>query len=461
MKIARRWKRVWWQVAAAMFVLLLIVGIPLLVLYGDIIRAASELPAARAAARRADLPVEADEVRRGPKLAPEDNAASLVREAGKYYRSSPSLISAKTKLDSTVYSADKATREALTPAQVLPLFEPFEPAYDLARRAAKKSACDFEYDWSQGPDLLFPEPEIVKRLVKDLSARAEYFARAGRLDEALADLGVAWQLGRLIGQEPSTIHLLVEIACESIILKSYERVIEHSADDAARLKLVQMQLGALGPLPDLHNACRGEAFFMVQLSRRIRSWRDFYDLMKPVNSGDPSSYESDRIPRQGAPTVLSRGFECRALQYITERENRVRDKLDAHSYLESQLAMDKAEQLRTDPSHLLNRVLMPLFDRVCNGVLKTDANRRCIRALAVAMEFRAKHGRPPKSLAEIGLHEIDPFDHQPLRYKATATSICVYSVGEDLVDDGGRRTKPSGELTVDVAAEFTTSSKRR
>ena len=66
-------------------------------------------------------------------------------------------------------------------------------------------------------------------------------------------------------------------------------------------------------------------------------------------------------------------------------------------------------------------------------------------AVAVAAEsYRKTHqGRWPEKLSELTpelLRELplDPYDGEPLRYHVQDDSIVIYSVGPDLVDDGGR-----------------------
>jgi len=65
---------------------------------------------------------------------------------------------------------------------------------------------------------------------------------------------------------------------------------------------------------------------------------------------------------------------------------------------------------------------------------------------AVALEqFRAAHNnRYPSDLSQLTPEYLvgavlDPFDGQPLRYKANGSGYVLYSVGPDLRDDSGLR----------------------
>jgi hypothetical protein len=67
--------------------------------------------------------------------------------------------------------------------------------------------------------------------------------------------------------------------------------------------------------------------------------------------------------------------------------------------------------------------------------------------VAIAVErFSLERGRLPRTLAELdpfGMRAMpdDPFNGRPLRYKRLAKGYAVYSVGEDVRDDGGDETK--------------------
>lgn len=80
--------------------------------------------------------------------------------------------------------------------------------------------------------------------------------------------------------------------------------------------------------------------------------------------------------------------------------------------------------------------------------LKAVAHVRvAVTALAIERWRSAHGGQVPKSMAELvptflPAFPTDPFDDQPLRYKKQAKGYVIYSVGEDLTDDGGKVQVP-------------------
>jgi hypothetical protein len=125
---------------------------------------------------------------------------------------------------------------------------------------------------------------------------------------------------------------------------------------------------------------------------------------------------------------------------------------------------------RTDEGSALSRVRNPLtmilmspptlfFTAVAQG---TAANDTADVALAVE-QHRRRHGKLPQQLDEL-VHEFlpsvpnDAFDGQPLRYVVRADGYVVYSVSEDLIDQGGvkgPRPIDPGDVTFEVKRAWT------
>jgi hypothetical protein len=68
--------------------------------------------------------------------------------------------------------------------------------------------------------------------------------------------------------------------------------------------------------------------------------------------------------------------------------------------------------------------------------------------------YRCRHGTPPASLDQLlpdCLKEppFDPFGGKPLVYRLSGTNWTLYSIGPDLVDDGG---KPASRVRADGTA---------
>ena len=70
------------------------------------------------------------------------------------------------------------------------------------------------------------------------------------------------------------------------------------------------------------------------------------------------------------------------------------------------------------------------------------AHRAAVDSVALLLQFHHRHQKWPKSLEELlptylEALPIDPFTAAPLRFAVVEEGIVIYSIGEDLVDDGG------------------------
>ena len=89
------------------------------------------------------------------------------------------------------------------------------------------------------------------------------------------------------------------------------------------------------------------------------------------------------------------------------------------------------------------------------------AHLRAIQTAIAVERYRLAEGRLPQSLenlvpAYMEVVPTDPFDGQGLKYRTLETGFVVYSVGEDLTDEGGaerdskKRDKQGKPLPWDV-----------
>lgn len=87
-------------------------------------------------------------------------------------------------------------------------------------------------------------------------------------------------------------------------------------------------------------------------------------------------------------------------------------------------------------------LIWPIFARTFNIDIRHQAHSRVTQAGIAVERYRLAEGRLPQSLEELvpGYIEAvpaDPFDGRPLKYSTPETGFVVYSIGDDLSDDGG------------------------
>ncbi len=93
---------------------------------------------------------------------------------------------------------------------------------------------------------------------------------------------------------------------------------------------------------------------------------------------------------------------------------------------------------------------MPSLSRAHLIDLRAQASLRTAVAALAIERHRQAHGGLPESLDQLVPDYLDavptdPFTGDPMKYVKSADGYTVYSVGDDLTDDGGTRYDAAGE----------------
>ena len=107
--------------------------------------------------------------------------------------------------------------------------------------------------------------------------------------------------------------------------------------------------------------------------------------------------------------------------------------------------------------------IIPIESSIISIELRTIAYLRTARTALAVLRYRLAAGRFPDALTDLvpaylDAVPTDPFDGKDLRYEKLGVGFVVYSVGEDLHDDGGtekptRKTKESPNWDVTFIVE--------
>ncbi|MBY0113656.1 MAG: hypothetical protein K2Y21_12615 [Phycisphaerales bacterium] len=105
--------------------------------------------------------------------------------------------------------------------------------------------------------------------------------------------------------------------------------------------------------------------------------------------------------------------------------------------------LELTEGKLTTIRYALISILAPAFERTRVKALEAVAQRDAVLVALAAESFRRAQGTYPETLDSLVprfLPEIpaDPVDGMPLRYRRTANSFILYSIGADRRDDAGR-----------------------
>jgi hypothetical protein len=101
------------------------------------------------------------------------------------------------------------------------------------------------------------------------------------------------------------------------------------------------------------------------------------------------------------------------------------------------------------------RMLTPAMARIKELHCRMAAEVCVTRTGLALLRYRDTHGGFPETLEALGLRDIrDPFTHKPLRYRAEDKGFILYSVGEDLKDNGGSPKQAKQRTDFDTVWHF-------
>ncbi len=392
---------------------------------------ADELPAAEAAAIKAGVPLSGRELAPA-KLKPEENAAPLLQKAKE------ELSKVKMPKGKDILSLSLSTLE--TDRMLLrDLLRQAEPAFELLAEASRRSAVDFGRNWDTDRpwDMLFPEYATLRNNTKWTSTAALIAARNGDSARAIRDLDSSFTMGKFAGADPSMISALVMIAIDAIALRQVERV--------ATIRGGESTLADLRSLLRKHHTrnglwfyLRGESIYSISYVSLLATLTS-EELQSALDSEEPV----DLFPGGVSRELASKAYRTRILQLWTGISTRLRDQTDA--YTQSKIVADYMKEVatNTDLTYQCIKSVAPVSEQFGIALVRREANFATVDALLATLEFRAKQGRFPTSLEEAGVTALDPFTQKPLKMKAEKDAIAVWSVGDNLKDDGGEEKERS------------------
>ncbi len=424
-------------------------------------KAAAELPAAEAEAKRLGLPLAGTDLAPAKPIPPEQNANYHLSLAMNAHRQ---LLEADSNLNAKVVYGIISPSQQNTPAAASAV-ESLSTALDLAVTASKKPDIRFRRDWkSTRPwGMMFPERDALRAVTRSLVVRAQYFAYKGNTSRSIQDFQAAMALAKFAGSEPSLLSGLLQGAIEGSIISGMESALALRPQDeeywTALDNIVAEQ--AESPLDWNHHLGMEVWSLVASASVPMQNMRQSLKEMEAEGLADKDDLNvrtAKRVMQPGVPDpLLESAYRARALQIWVEYFRQDRSQ---------QSVIDAAVDLSTiihnyslddDPTMVNNQ---ELFDDVVpqgEAFARREVRLQLFRSLVAVLKYRKANGHFPQSLKDAGLEPHDPFAGGPVKLLIGDGRVIVYSVGRDRLDDQGvERTemRVGDDFRRDVSAIF-------
>jgi hypothetical protein len=266
-----------------------------------------------------------------------------------------------------------------------------------------------------------------------LGLEAVLYADDGDGQEATLSAISGFGIARSFVHEPLAISQLVRCGCQNAAISTVEQVLN-------RVELTDKQLSELAEcvhqsesISDISIAFVGERCIGI----------DFFNNPGIMN---PSNVRINPIFSLYKAVGMA---ESDAVIYLDLMDGYMKCiRLPLHERRKAADAVG-VEFQSISKAHVLLRVIMPSLSGVITQDLRTIAHLRTAEVALAVQRYRLKTDKLPDKLADLVpayLKSVpkDPFDGNELRYKRLEVGFVVYSIGEDLSDDGGKE-KPTGK----------------
>jgi len=431
-------------------IILLVVGVGFFVYYRLSLK--SKLRARIVAIAAAGYPVTCAELDKWYTM-PEnaENAAYTIIDAFSYYKP---WDEEKSKSLPVVGQAELPARREPMGEEMKALIDQYiadnNEALDLLHAAAAIEHCRYPIDLNAGFETKLPYLSEMRKASFLLKLEAALQAENGEGKSAISSVKSIFGIARSHAKEPVTIVQLARAGHQSLAVTTIEYCVN-------RIELTDEQLVEL--IECVHNAERISDMTCAFIGERCVGLSFF----KAPESMNPDSIEGIPV-RPILELYKAVGLaDADAIIYLDIMDRYIKAaQLPHHKRQEVVKAIDTRLQ-STSHIHILLHAIMPPLSHITSIELRTIAYLRTARTALAVLRYRLAAGRLPDGLtnvvpAYLDAVPTDPFDGNELRYKKLETGFVVYSIGEDLSDDGGkerppRRTKesPNWDVTFIVA----------
>ncbi len=333
-----------------------------------------------------------------------------------------------------------------------------DKALEILHKTTDCTKSRYPIDHSVGINAPMPPLQEITLCIRALSLEAVLHSENNQPDKAVQSFRSASAVAQTLNNEPAVISGLVKISSDRFIIKSLEYIFNHTELNSEQLNAIDRTLANVITHSNIKQTfigdrCHGIDYFNYP---SILAW-----ITTPIDPQivanmktmgvllkDELTYH-DKMSNQTAQEV-KRLLNKDLLAYL-DIMNRQIDALD-FPFMESKKAFEKIESdVRALPWYCcLTKCLGHSLGKANQMHYRHLTEYQIARTATAIEEYRlVNHDKYPEELAGLVpfyLENIptDPFDQTPIKYIKLKTGYKLYSIGIDLVDNGGREFNDEG-----------------
>lgn len=380
----------------------------------DLGNAASKYDQNKKAAEQAGLLFDSNQVAALYEVPADQNSASIIK---------PLLeIPRKNKWDN---------EKKLTEALINEHRDEFLSAVGQLESATSRPYMVFPRNLSNPAAILYPEYSELKTWVKVLCFMAQTTREKGDDVSAGRYLKIAAYLSRVTDDEGTIIANLVRCAQCAIIERELKATLEARGRDPKWQAVVKQTLAAMDKPYDVRKSLKIEHWFATYAAHEI--------VRNPAAFATDTGFSSTPTPLKYAKYIPR--FEKASLSRVHESYAATMAKMpsDPYNFAQMRSALNDLDQTvsMNKLSYVVLNMVAPVFSQFTKALERETCNRSVIEQ---SLTILSGNLDPAKGLP-LNDRRAKDLDGKPLRIKNVNGHWIIYSIGQDLVDDGGKEEK--------------------
>ncbi|MFC1735650.1 hypothetical protein ACFL1X_06000 [Candidatus Hydrogenedentota bacterium] len=314
-----------------------------------------------------------------------------------------------------------------------------EEALGMLYLAVGEKEIRFPLNFENGMAMKLPHLAPCRSAARLISMAAIYHTEKGDADEACKALESGLAIPRSLVKEPPLISQSIRIACNAICVEALERAVNRTSFTDSQLQRLDDAL-ALGARKDASSLTRG---LLIEVCFANGGCGNLFPYLYQSRLKEPSKL-SGFLSRTAMRCYDWLGLYEWDMDFYLERMRALIEESKTPLY-ESENEYKKFLQVMEERgwrSGLISGTILWKSFRAGYEEARDTALVSSARTALAVERYRLMNDRLPASLEDVGAPHImedpiDPFTGNSLRLKVTDRGYRVYSVGHNLIDDGG------------------------
>jgi len=302
----------------------------------------------------------------------------------------------------------------------------------LIEEAVAKPQCRFDLDYSQGPGIPLAHLAQLRQMARIIAVKARLEMERKDYDGAFKSVILGYKVANALQAEPFLISQLVRIAKFSIIdpvTQDLCGTVPPTEEQAATL------ISLIKPFAD------NDPMVMAIDSERLLLGEWIFNLAAPEREKIARTLETDFTGPIHLLLMFKPYHQFMHASYLRTMNEMA--KYMAAPYWEMNVDVGRKITDNLPRWDVFSRMLVPAVVNVKAKQAILMARARVLQTGLSLIRYKLANGKFPVTLAEcdakfLPAQPVDPFSGKPLVYKQEGAGFILYSIGENMKDDGGK-----------------------